>query len=224
MKKILGLLFLLLLVAGCSSKPAPVWIVAGHHQLDTFKNDFLTGRPPLVTELHFKMATEEIKKSGDLDLLGKAWLTRMALHVAVLEEIEEIAEGEYGKIATASPVPANRNFYLFLSGKSGMVDDALLPAQYRPFLKALRNGDAAVEVRRMTEIDDPLSRLIAAGLLARSGLENESLLRTAVETASQNGWKRALIAWLERLRLFHEKSGEVAKAETVRQRLNLITN
>jgi hypothetical protein len=58
----------------------------------------------------------------------------------------------------------------------------------------------------------------------RSGLENESLLRTAVETASQNGWKRALIAWLERLRLFHEKSGEVAKAETVRQRLNLITN
>jgi len=220
MKKTLGLLFLLLVIAGCSSKPAPVWIDAGYQQLETFKRDFLTGRPPLVTELHFKMATEEIKKSGDLDLLGKAWLTRMALQVAVLEEI---ADGEYEKIAAALPVPANRNFYLFLTGKSGMVDDALLPAQYRPFLKALQNGDTVVIVRRITEINDPLSRLIAAGLVVRSGPENGPLFQVAVETASQNGWKRTLIAWLERLRLYHEKSGEVAKAATVRQRLDLIS-
>jgi hypothetical protein len=219
MNKILGLLFLVLVIAGCSSKPTPVWIAEGHRQLETFKRDFLTGQPPLVTELHFNMATEEIKKSGDLDLLGKAWLTRMALQVAVLEEI---AEGEYGKIDAASPVPANRNFYLFLIGKSGLVDAALLPAQYRPFLKALQNGDAAVVVRRVTEIDEPLSRLIAVGLAVRSGLENESLLQAAGETASQNGWKRALIAWLERLRLFHEKAGEAATAATVRQRIDLI--
>jgi hypothetical protein len=220
MKKYFGLLVLVLIMAGCGSRPVPVWIAAGHQQLETFKNDFLTGRPPLITEAHFRKAVEEIKKGGDLDLLGKAWLTRMALQVAVLEEI---AEGEYGKIAAALPVPANRNFHLFLTGKSGMADDALLPEQYRPFLKALQNGDAAGVLRRIMEIDDPLSRLIAAGLVVRSGPENESLLQAAVETASQNGWKRALIAWLERLRRFHEKSGEVAQAAMVRQRIDLIT-
>ncbi len=221
MKKILGLLFLFLCIAGCSSKPAPAWIAAGHQQLEAFKKDFLTGRPPLVTELHFKMATEEIKKSGNLDLLCKAWLTRMALQAAALEEI---AEGEYGKIDAASAVPANRNFYLFLTGKSDQVDDALLPSQYRPFLKALQKGDDAIVVQRIREIDDPLSRLIAAGLAVRRGPENEPLLQAAAETSSQNGWKRALIAWLERLRLFHERSGEFAKAATVRQRLDLIRN
>lgn len=221
MKKILGLLFLLLVIAGCSSKPVPAWIAAGHQQLETFKRDFLTGQPPQVTDLHFKMATEEIKKSGDLDLLGKAWLTRMALQTAVLEEP---AEGEYGKIDAASPLPANRNFYLFLTGKPGMVDDAFLPARYRPFLKSLQGGDAAGVVKRITEIDDPLSRLIAAGLAVRRGPENESLLQVAGETASQNGWKRALVAWLERLSRFYEKSGEFVKAATIRQRLDLITN
>ncbi|MHB8910873.1 MAG: hypothetical protein ACYDAA_18515 [Syntrophales bacterium] len=219
MKKLLGLLLLVSLIAGCSSKPAPAWIAAGHQQIEAFKRDFLTGQSPQITELHFRKATEEIKKSGDLDLLGKAWLTRMALQAAVLEEV---AEGEYGKIEAAAPSAANRNYYLFLTGKPGMVDDALLPAQYRPFLKALQSGDAAAMAGRIAEIDDPLSRLIAAGLAMRSGPANEPLLQAAIETASQNGWKRALIAWLERLSGFYERSGEAAKAATVRQRLDLI--
>ncbi len=219
MRKILCLLSFLLLLTGCGPKPIP-WLMEAHQRLEDFKVDFLTGRAPVVTEMHFRKAVEEIKKSGDLDLLGKAWLTRMALQAAVLEESEK---GEYGKIDAASPSPANRNFYLFLTGKLGKVDDALLPRQYRPFLKALQNEDTVVIVRRIREIGDPLSRLIAAGLVVRSGPENESLLQDAVETASQNGWKRALIAWLERLSRFYEKSGEVAKAATVRQRLDLIT-
>lgn len=220
MKKLL-LLLLLLLTAGCGFKPAPAWIAAGHQQLEAFKRDFLTGQPPQITDLHFRMAIEEIKKSGDLDLLGKAWLTRMALQAAVLEES---AEGEYGKIEAASPSPANRNFYLFLTAKPAMVDDALLPAQYRPFLKALQKGDTAKTVKTIAEIDDPLSRLIAAGIAMRGGPANEQLLRAASETASQNGWKRALVVWLEHLSGFYEKSGEAAKAASVRRRLDLITN
>ena len=219
MKKILCLLFVLLPLAGCGPKPMP-WIEAGYQRMENFKTDFLTGRPPIVTDMHFAKAVEEIKKSGDLDLLGKLWLTRMALQVAVLEEPED---GEYPRIEAAQPVPANRDFYLFLKGNAA-VDRALLPAQYRAFLSALQGGNTTETEITVAKIDDSLSRLIAAGLAVRGHAENEALLRMAVETASRNGWKRALLAWLNRLAVFYEASGEAAKASAVRQRIDLITS
>jgi len=219
MKEIACLLIFVLSLAGCGSRPAPVWIASGHQQLENFKTDFLTGRAPLVTELHFKKAVEEIKKGGDLDLLGKAWLTRMALQVAVLGEMED---GEYRRVEAGQPVFANRNFYLFLSGDAAKVEDSLLPEQYRPFLAALKGQEAGQAERTIAAIEDPLSRLIAAGLAVRHGLIRESILRTAVETAAQEGWKRALIAWLERLQAFHAAAGETAKASAIRQRIDLI--
>jgi hypothetical protein len=220
MKKIFCLLLFFLLLGGCSSKPTPGWIVVGNQQLETFKHHFLTGGQPIVTERHFRKAVEEIKKSGDLDLLGKAWLTRMALEVAVLREMEE---DDYLKVAAAQPVPANRNFYLFLKGKKVEVDRSLLPAQYRLFLDALRSGNTVKAGQTITVMkDDSLSRLIAAGIAVRINLESEAILKVAVETASRNGWKRALLAWLERLLTLYEATGDAAKATAVRQRIDLM--
>jgi hypothetical protein len=219
MKKWFCLLFPILLLAGCGAKPAPVWIAAGHKQLETFKQDFLTGRASAITEIHFRNAVEEIKKGGNVDLLGKTWLTRMALQVAVREELEE---GEYLKTEAAEAVPANRNFYRFLKGDAAMVDVSLLPESYRPFWMAFRSGDAAKAAVAITAIDDPLSRLIASGLAVRHRLENDAILQIAIETASRNGWKRALLAWLERLKSSREAAGDAEKASAIRSRIELM--
>ena len=220
MRKILCLLFLFLLLGGCSSKPTPGWIVVGNQQLATFKQHFLTGGQPVVTELHFRKAIEEIKKGGDLDLLGKAWLTRMALEVAVLREMKE---DDYLKVAAAQPAPTNRNFYLFLKGKKVEVDRSLLPAQYRRFLDALQRGNTVEAEQTIAAMeDDPLSQLIAAGISVRFNLETEAILKVAVETASRNGWKSALLAWLERLLAFYKATGDAAKAAAVSRRIDLM--
>ncbi len=219
MKKKLSLLLVSFLLAGCGSKPAPAWLATGHKQLETYKQDFLSGRDPVVAEAHFKKAIGEIKKTGDLNLLSKALLTRIALQIAVLDAAEE---GDYLKVEAVQPVAENRNFHLFLKGNMAAVDGTILPAQYRPFLTALRSGDADRAGKTIAAIEDPLSRLIAAGIAVNQRLESEAILQTAVDTASRNGWKRGLLIWLGRLTGFYEAANETAKAASVRQRIGLI--
>jgi len=220
MKKLFFLILLSLLIGGCGLNQTPTWIIAGNHYMERFKKNFLTGEQPYITELNFQKAVKEIKKSGDLDLLEKAWLTRMALQGAVLKEMEE---GDYGKIAAVKPVPANRNFYIFLTGDAAEADGALLPEQYSRFLEAIRKGDVVKTEKAIADMgDDPISQLIAAGLAVRRHLESEMILNTAVETASRNGWKMALLAWLERLCAFHAAAGDAGKAAAVRRRIELI--
>jgi hypothetical protein len=214
-----ALLWLCLLIGGCA-KPAPAWFAAGHQQLESFKTDFLTGAEPRLVELRFNKVLRELKKSGDLDLLQKAWLTQMALQVAALEKAES---GDYIAAEAALTIPANRQFYLFLMGDPAKVDTALLPEAYRPFWTALKSGNAAETVKKISLIEDPLSRLIAAGASARLLPMSEELLLMAVDTASQNGWKRALLAWLKELKGFYEKNGDTAKAEAIGRRLAVIT-
>jgi hypothetical protein len=220
MKQILGLSLAFLLLVGCGSRTTPEWVLSGSQQLESYKRHYLAGGSPVVAERHFQRALEELKKSGDLNLLGKAWLTRMALQVAVLAYPEE---GEYGKIAAAEPNPANSNYHGFLNRNLAKVNGALLPAQYRSYLKALQQRDLLqVEKEIIALADDSLSQLIAAGLAVRSQLESEKILLSAVHAASQNGWKRALLAWLERLQSWYEARGNAGAAAAVRQRIDLI--
>ncbi len=87
----------------------------------------------------------------------------------------------------------------------------------------MQNGIAAEAIQLLSAIEDPLSRLIAAGVAARHLAPSESLLLTAVATASAQGWQRPLLAWLRELKAFYEKSGDLAKAEAVSRRLTLVT-
>ena len=48
----------------------------------------------------------------------------------------------------------------------------------------------------MAAIQDPLSQLVAAGVLFRSGRATPGVIATAVNTASERGWRRPLLAWL----------------------------
>jgi len=220
MKNMLCLICLAVLIGGCSFNQRPAWIIVGERRLDSFKTNYLTDARDFSVESNFKKAVEEIKKSGGLDLLEKAWLTRMALQGAVLKEMDE---GDYREIAAVEPVPENENFYKFLKGDISDVDIKLLPEQYRGFLSAVLEEDvlnAGREIASMKE--EPVSRLVAAGIAVRRNLESEAIIQTAVETASVNGWKMALIVWLERLSAFYEAEGEADKAADVRRRVELI--
>jgi hypothetical protein len=222
MKNFICLILISIFAAACGGTKTPSWYSAANQQMDRFENNYLAGVKAEITELNFNKAVEEIKKSGDLDRLEKAWLMRMALQIASLKEPDG---GDYKKIEAVQPMPDNSNYYTFLSGDIAGVNDALLPKQYRKFYKALSGKDLVGAGNAIAAIEDnPVSQLIAAGLAVRLHMESEDILQTAVNAASVNGWKAALLAWLERMAAFYESKGDAAKAKTVRQRMELIND
>lgn len=220
MRKIYYLIFIAIILGGCAINLMPSWITTAEIHLERFKAGFLTEGQGRIVENHFLRAVEEIKKSGNLDVLEKAWLTRMALKTAVLKEMEE---GDYREIAAINPITENENFLTFLKGDISEVEIKVLPEQYREFGRALLKGDALKTGKAIASIkDEPVSRLIAAGIAVSSGIESEAIIQTAVDTASTNGWKMALTVWLERLAAFYDAGGEVVKAGDIRRRIELI--
>ena len=219
MKKILCLLSVLIVLTACGSKPAPEWIGASYNHLEGFKKHYLRGNERLA-EKSFQRALEEVKSSGDLEAMAIVHLTKLAVLTAVLEKFED---REYLHLAAADSALPHFHYYSFLKGSLEGVDTDQLPAQYRHFLKALRKGSPSEIQREASRIDDPLSRMIAIGLVVRGGQENELLLNGAIETASRQGWKRPLLAYLKRIERYYDSTKEMNKAADVRKRLELIS-
>jgi len=219
MKKIIYLMIVSFLLFGCgSSKPIPDWTNASFDQLDNYKTCYLSGRER-IAEAYFNKAVDEIKKGGDLEILARAYLTKYAVQVAVLEAFDD---GEYLRIDAVAPVLQNRAFYIFLKGSFDKVDEKLLPQQYGGFLIAFQNGNAEDIANEISKMDNPLSKLIAIGLLVQKNKYDERNLKIAIDAASYNGWRKALLVYLEKLQSFYETKNEPEKAANVGQKIRLL--
>jgi len=219
MKGLLPVMLLMVFLISCGgSPPIPDWTYVSFNQMEDFKKAYLEGKAG-IADLHFQRAVEEIKKSGDLNLLAKAYLNRYAVQTALLESFRD---EDFLKIQAVEPDPANAGFYAFLKGNFSQTDRNLLPPQYSRTVAdilASRRDSIAADVR---QIEDPLSRLVMTGLLVRYGYENAELLNGAVETASRQGWKKALLVYLEHLQAFLIQHQEGEKADKIKQRILLI--
>ncbi len=221
MRKIICLMMFSILLVGCgSSKPVPDWTDASFNQLDNYKKSYLSGKE-LIAEAYFNKAVDEIKSSGDLDILARAYLTKYACQVAVLEAFDD---REYLKIEAVEPVLQNKNFHGFLKGAFDNVDEKLLPQQYEGFLRAFKSGKKEDVAREISKMDNPLSKLIAVGLLVKKNKVEEIDLKLAIDIASQNGWKKPLLAYLGKLQSFYKTNNEPDKAAHVEERIQLIKN
>ncbi|MBM3367007.1 MAG: hypothetical protein FJY43_01785 [Betaproteobacteria bacterium] len=70
--------------------------------------------------------------------------------------------------------------------------------------------------------EDPLSRLVAAGVAFRSGSVTPAQIGAAIELASAQGWRRPLLAWLEVEAKRAEAAGDRAAVERLRRRIGLV--
>ncbi|MDP2000456.1 MAG: hypothetical protein Q8K22_12815, partial [Rhodoferax sp.] len=102
--------------------------------------------------------------------------------------------------------PQERAYASFLTGQWAGLDAALLPEQHRALvLKVAASPGTAQSTSAsstitatgvLSTVQDPLARLVAAGVLLQKNALSPADIAEATETASSQGWRRPLLAWL----------------------------
>jgi hypothetical protein len=206
-----------ILLAGCGNNPpVPDWQMNAQSAVERFKDAYLTGNTR-VEQADYARARAALASTGRVDQVLRAELIRCATRVASL--VFEDCTGFDQLAQDASP--ADRAYAAYLAGRATAADAALLPAQHRAAASATTDAAASAAVQA---IDDPLSKLVASSVLLRAGKATPQTLNDAVDAASAQGWRRPLLAWLGVQAMRAQQAGDVAEAQRLQRRIDLVTD
>ncbi|MEO6972034.1 MAG: hypothetical protein ABI135_01235 [Rhodoferax sp.] len=202
-----------LLLGACVGGPkAPDWQMNAYDSMQRSVIAYLSG--DLRGEaLEFAKARSEIASTGRPDLMARAELLRCAARVASL--VFEPCAG-FEKLREDAPA-AERAYADYLSARVRSQDVALLPAPQQAVA-------GTPDVAALGRISDPLSQLVAAGVVFERGQAGPAVMALAVHTASAQGWRRPLLAWLMVQARAAEQGGDSAEVARVRRRIDLVQN
>ena len=205
-----SLLGLTALLAACGSTPPPPdWQMNAKGSAERAAEAWLSGNTK-VEEVEFLRARSEVVRTAQPELVARLELTRCATRVAAL-----VFEPCAGFDAVAGDAaPAEKAYARYLAGQATVEDAALLPTAPRPLVGATAPA--------LTGVADPLSRLIAAGVLLRRGLASPAVVAAAVETSAQRGWRRPVLAWLGVQQRQAQSAGQTDEAARIQRRIDLL--
>ena len=209
MRKRLALIVAVGTLAACGSNPPPPdWQLNAKAASERSTAAYLTGNAR-IEAAELARARAEVARTGRADLLARVELTHCAAKVASLV-LEPCSAFE--ALRTDAPA-AERAYADYLAGKLAVADAALLPQAHR----AVANNPAALQ-----GIADPLARQVAAGVLFARQRADPRVIDTAIETASAQGWRRPLLAWLNVELKRAEAVGAAVEAERLRRRIAIV--
>lgn len=205
-------------LSACSNQPVPPdWQLNALDSLQRAQQAYLSG-DTRIEAIEFDIARRELAATGRVDLVARAELLRCASRVASLV-LEPCAGYEALRTDAATKEQA---YAAYLAGQATPAQAELLPGAGRALalaLKATPETDPASLLRGA----EPLSLLVGAGVALRAGRATPALIELAVDTASQQGWRRPLLAWLGVQALRAEQAGQTELAARARRRMDLIT-
>jgi hypothetical protein len=215
MKRAFYTLLLAALLSACGGTPPPAdWKMNAVSMLEHAQQRWLEGDSK-AADLALSNARNEIAKSARTDLLARAELAICAVHIASLDFTACSAFDKMAPDASAS----DKTYARFLAADWTNLDAKALPAHYADLIGAKDDSNAN---KAAAAIKDPLPRLIAAALLFRSGRIEPALISASVDTASERGWRRPLLAWLEVQKKRAQTSGDLGTAAALQRRIDLV--
>jgi hypothetical protein len=199
-------MFLALALAGCASKPQPPdWQPNAKSALDGFTDAWLHG-DTAAADAEFARARRETASTGRFDNVAQVELVRCAARAAAL--VYDCP----GYTALANDAtPAQQAYAAYLAGQWQGLNAGLLPEQHR----------TVVTSGSLAGVQDPLARLVAAGALMKAGKITPADVANAVDTASTQGWRRPLLAWLGVQEQRAQAAGDAAAVQQIRRRIAL---
>ncbi len=205
------------LLAGCASGPPPPdWQLAARSALDQALAADLRGDARLAN-LEFNRARTDIARTGRPDLVARAELLRCAARVASLQ-FGPCAGFEALRADAAAPEQAYADHLL---GRLDPSRSNLLPKAQQTVLALGPVPADNVATGTLQALADPLSRLVGAALLLQAGQAGPAVIGLAVDTASAQGWRRPLLAWLGLQRERALLAGDTAAAAQLQRRMDL---
>jgi hypothetical protein len=202
-----------LALAGCGNAPrVPYWQIEAKGALDRAVAAYLEGNAK-VEQAEQAHTRQQLARTGRADLLAQAELVLCAARVASLA-----GDGCPGfEALRPDATPAQRAYAEYLRNQLAPADIALLPPSQRA--TALR---VASDASPLPEPLEPLSTLVAAGVLLQAGKANPAIIEQAVNTASAQGWRRPLLAWLGVQRQRAADAGNAIEAARLQRRMDLV--
>ena len=203
------------LAACAGGPPVPDWQVKSVAHASRYTQAYLLGNER-VARREFEQARQQAASTGQPEQVARVELTRCALQAASLD----FAPCTGFEALREDAPPAEAAYADWLAGQASAAQAALLPAAYRAIAaaNAAAPADAAAALKA---IEDPASRLIAAGVLMRSQRASPAVAALAVETASAQGWRRPLLAWLGVQQRLAQQNGQAEEAARLRRRMDL---
>ena len=201
-------------LAACSSSPpVPDWQINAKNSVDRAVAAYFKG-DRRVEAREWELAERETARTGRPELLARVVLNRCAAQVASLD----FSPCTAFERLRADAAPPERAYADYLAAQASAATSALLPEPHR----ALAAGTAAPAAAQLAAIEEPFARLVAAGVLLRQARAQPDVLALAADTASQQGWPRALLAWLGVQRRLAEQRGDLEQAARLGRRMDLV--
>jgi len=198
------------LLAACSSGPPPAdWQVEAKGAMDRAVAAYLEGNSR-VEQAELARVRAALASTGRADLLANAELRHCASRVASLVFEPCLAFEALRADATAP----QRAYAAYLRGQLQPQDAALLPEAQR--------GAATGHAAAVLALADPLSQLVAAGVLLQNGQLTAAVADAAVSAASAQGWRRPLLAWLKLQAEGAVQRGNADEAVRLQRRIALV--
>lgn len=203
------------LLSACSSSPPPPdWAVNAQGSLTRAVDAYLDGNTRVAT-LELDRARAEVARTGAPERLARLELVHCAAEVASLTFT---ACPAYQAVAPDAAAP-EQAYARYLLAQATPADAARLPEAHRTLVGAAPDQATA----RIAAIADPLSRLVAAGVLLRTERASDVVVQLAVDTASTQGWRRPLMAWLRVALARAQAAGQGDEAARLQRRLDVLT-
>ena len=201
-------LALLCLSACTSAPPAPDWQMNAHASAQRAVQAWLNGEDR-VADKEWAQARAEVARTGRADYAVRLELLRCAAQAAALQFAPCTAFEALRPDASAADIA-------YADYLAGRLDAGLIP------LLPETQRAAAVQADQLGTIVAPLSRLVAAAAALQAGRATPDTLVWATDTASAEGWRRPLLAWLRLRQQRAQEAGEPALAEQLGRRIALV--